>query len=196
MDSVDGLLVEHIRQHSHDIRFAVPIVPAQRRLAVSRGISLPGGQAAIALTCDPRGFRVDFFQILQHRADRRVETVKVEPIDRHRLLICGPALLPCSQSMNDRTSLFRHIHVGKRANAVHSEADIRNAARSDPDALHRANPPRWPQSEIPCALSTPARCARASGRTQRCRAKLLRAARLSRRRSAPGAGRGPPIRSN
>ena len=52
-------------------------------MTVGRRVRLPRGQAAVALARDFRRRRIDLVEIVQNRADGRVQAVEIEAVERH-----------------------------------------------------------------------------------------------------------------
>ncbi len=118
---VGPALSQKIGQHRGDLLLARLVLAGEGRMAVHGGIRLPRSEAAIALTRHLGGLGVDALEIVQDHLNRVVQAVEIEPVERppgRQVLAC--ALCSRSQSTNSRTSRFRHIHIGNRANAVHS----------------------------------------------------------------------------
>jgi hypothetical protein len=114
--------------------FITPFFTAAPPASFQCGLRLPWREAAIPLPRHLCAGRIDLVPILQECAYRRVETVKVEFMEGRSL---GGALWVCSQSTNARTSSLRHIPVGKRAKAVHSEERIFEMSDVETIDLHQ-----------------------------------------------------------
>jgi hypothetical protein len=103
-----------------NIGFTSGISSSERRVAVGGWIGLPGRQTTVAFARDLGGLGIYIFEIFQHKADRIVQAVQIQPMKGYtRCRLLGGVI--AAQPINERSYFIIAPQIGKREKAVHSD---------------------------------------------------------------------------
>src|SRR5664279_268831 len=83
---IGAAFCQQIGKRVHNVGFAGGIRAGERGVTIGRRIALPWRQAAITFPRHPGGFRIHFVEIVENRADRIVEAVKIKAMKRDAIV--------------------------------------------------------------------------------------------------------------